>query len=760
MIAKHSFFKINRQDVIAFVVLAVIWIVFFWDAFNPAYSFALFKDNEFFTGPVLSAISGAFADGEWPLRMNTALGGLPIYNFAQFSAFYPFYFSVFPLFSTPLNAAMSMHWITLLHVLLFNVNMYVLLRVMGGSRLAAITGAVLVAFGANSVSYAGWLQIVAPYAWLPLYMAGLIGVLENRNSTRYPIMAVCGIVFLALASPSQPLIHAVLVTCVLMLFRWWNNRTNKVPHETRASFFKIGVIAVFSFLLVAPAVLPVFIEFKEMIRWIGPYPPIVGHERIPFEAFLIDQLSLTELGGVLVKIANKAVGSQFIGPVAISLMLIALARRPRSWVAGAMAMIAVYALASSAGSNLGLAYVNYFLPLVNKIREPSRFLILFQLATGILAALGIDELRRLVVNKQISRNLRRQAVLVVCIVLVTLICAFGLRDQGADVKSALMVSLILVALVAVSIILARLSWRFRGVAVGLLWSAASIIVLALNVTWKPPPIAASDYLNNDMIALDMAITRVAQLDPMHNYRLVFDGSIDKQMASMLASYQNVRTLNAYFNPAPHRQFNELYYHGPRSDNYLQALGVRHLICKDCAGVEYHGFKFRESLHGYNIHEATDALPYVQLSHRLDGRFENLSDFIAKSTSFDLNQGLLFVEPGLNLPLGEKAAESSGCLVRNDIRKRNRVRYLVSCGTPSVLILNEFFADPWRATINGMDVDVLRVNGNQIGVQLIGGDQVVEFIYRPRAFILSIGLATLGVAFVLIWAIWIRRERTG
>lgn len=748
--------RIGWRDAIALTALLAIWIGLLWRSFNPALSFALYMDNEFFIGTVLSAMSDAFSGGEWPLRMTTALGGLPIYNLTQLSPFYPFYFAPLPLFDTPLGAAISMHWITVLHVLLFAVNMFVLLRVIGTTRLAAVTGASLVAFGANSFSYAVWMQIVAPYAWLPLYLAGLIGVLENRASAKYPAMAVVGIVLLVLASPSQPLIHAVLVTCVLALFRWWHNRANVVPHATRASVIKLGAIAVVAFLLAAPAILPALIEFKDMIRWIGAFPAVTGNARIPFEAFLTDQLSLAELGGVLVNISHKAVGSQFVGPLAMSLAVVALSVRSRSWIAIAMAAIALYALASSTGSNLGLAYVNYIIPLVNKIREPSRFLFLFQLAIGILAALGIDELRRIAVNGQLTLIWRRY-VLVGIIALLTLAFAFGLRGHGVELMLALIASVLLIALLVSSIFVARTSWRFRGEVVGLSWSASVLVVLALNVSWTPPSIAASFYLNNDGVALDKAINRVIELDPLHEYRLIFEGSVDKQMASMLASYKNVRTLNSYFNPAPLRQFNELYHHGPRTDNYLQVLGARYLICRDCVGVKYHGFNFLESCHGYDIHEASDALPYVQLAQQLDGRFDGLNDFVTKAANHDLSRGLLFAETGVTLTLEEQEPDAGDCILRNDIRNKNRIRYLVSCESPSVLILNEFYADPWHATINGVSSDVFRVNGNQIGVQLGRGEQVVEFTYRPWTFLVSIALAVIGVILVLIWALRICRK---
>lgn len=748
----------SRRDAIALATIVLIWIFVLWDAFGSTGSFALFMDNEFFIGTVLSEMSGTFRSGEWPLRMTTALGGLPVYNLAQFSAFYPLYLTPLPLYETPIEVVSTMHNIMLFHVLLFAVNMFILLRAIGTMRIAAVTGAAFVAFGANSLAYAKWMNIVAPYAWLPLYLAGLIGLLENRPSARYPTMAVAGIVLLVLASPSQPLIHAVLITCVLLLSRWWCFRSLERSAVAPIPLLKLGTIAIIAFLLAAPALLPALIEFKDMIRWIGPYPPVVGHKRIPFEAFQFDQLSISELWGVLVKIKGHAVGSQYVGPIALSLASVAVMARTRSWVAVAMAALAVYALASSAGSNLGFAYINYVLPLVNKIREPSRHLFLFQFAIGILAALGIDQLRRIASSPQPMLVWRRFAIFIFAIALASLGAALNLRAHGAVVVAAIAASSLLLALAGFTAYLAYTRWRWGSEAIGLCWSVAALGILATNVNWLPPPIAASHYLNNDGVALDMAISRVADLDPQHDYRLVFEGGIDKQMAAMLASYRGVRTLSAYFNPAPLRQFQELYHHGPRMDNYLQVLGARYLLCRDCTGVVYRGFQFRESIHGYDLHEANNALPYVQVAQRIDGQFDGFADFINRASAHDLSKGLLLVETGTAIDLDATRRGPTDCVVSENTRKKNRLRYSVSCESNGILVINEFYSDPWRVAINGVESKPLRVNGNQIGVQIGPGAQVVEFMYRPWIFNLSIGLAAAGIFLILIWGLSILRHK--
>ena len=53
----------------------------------------------------------------------------------------------------------------------------------------------------------------------------------------------------------------------------------------------------------------------------------------------------------------------------------------------AFGVICLYGLLSSFGTNLGLAYVNFHLPLINKIREAGRHLVLFVIGVSFLSGL-------------------------------------------------------------------------------------------------------------------------------------------------------------------------------------------------------------------------------------------------------------------------------------------------------------------------------------------------------------------------------------
>ncbi len=627
-----------RLRAAALTALALVGLAyaFLHVALQPGRSFAVYSDNEALLGPILSLISRMIAAGEWPLRTDTFLGGFPLYNFTQLSAFYPFYFTALPIFGAPGETMHSMHWLVLGHMVLLEITTYVFLRAAGTSRPAAIAGAALIAFSANAFQYAVWINITAPYAWLPLYLAGVVGMLESPGSGRAAITALAGIVLLTLASPAQPLIHAVYVTLVFVVV--YAVRAGRAGRpRVRASVGSIAAIALVAVLLCAPVLLPAVVDFPSMKRWIGPFPPIRGSQRIPFEAFYFDQLSFADLGGVLYRFTGPVVGDPYVGVVTVALAAIGIACGYRAWIVAAMTFIAAYALLSATGRHSGLAYLNYYLPLLSKVREAGRFFVLFQFAMGTLAAFGIDALARTVLDGA-DRARARRALLTLAIVAAVASVVLALQfDRVADPARAKLSLAVLVALVVATILAARYRFRGRTILVQATWCAAALALLAVQVAPQVPEIAGSQYVTMRMADLDAAIARVAARDPSREYRLLFDGSIEKQTAAMLASYRGVRTLNAYINPAPSRQFDELYYHAAQPGNYFRVLGARYLICRACGPEAVRDYRRVESVAGYEIYEADEALPRWYVVTRKDGEFSDLADFKGRAAGVALAQ---------------------------------------------------------------------------------------------------------------------------
>src|SRR5438045_6021461 len=78
------------------------------------------------------------------------------------------------------------------------------------------------------------------------------------------------------------------------------------------------------------------------------------------------------------------------------------------------AIIGSYCLLSGLGTNLGLAYVNFHLPFINRIRQAGRHLVLFVIGVSFLSGFGYSLLAQNLEQYRERRNARLilQAILV------------------------------------------------------------------------------------------------------------------------------------------------------------------------------------------------------------------------------------------------------------------------------------------------------------------------------------------------------------
>jgi hypothetical protein len=91
---------------------------------------------------------------------------------------------------------------------------------------------------------------------------------------------------------------------------------------------------------------------------------------------------------------------------------------------------------------------------------------------------------------------------------------------------------------------------------------------------------------------------------------------------------------------------------------------------------------------------------------------------------------------------------------------NRATVRAHVAAPAVLVISDAYSDDWRATVDGQPATLYRANYAFRGVWLPAGEHLVEFSYRPRAFLIggAVSSATLiGLGGYGIWR-WRRRSR--
>ena len=165
--------------------------------------FGPFLDNVHIYGPIFAEVSRLSLSGAVPYYLPDIGTGFPVFESPHFSILYPFYFFGLINYGGPLNSLYTLTYLTLFHIFIFYVNLYVLLRCGTVPPWAAYIGASVGMLARNTELYASWITITASYAWLPLVLAG--GVLLFRFPGKAHGIVVFSVAagLLALASASQ-----------------------------------------------------------------------------------------------------------------------------------------------------------------------------------------------------------------------------------------------------------------------------------------------------------------------------------------------------------------------------------------------------------------------------------------------------------------------------------------------------------------------------------------------------------------------------
>ena len=731
-----------------YILMVLLFILFSWRLFSSDAALNMFRDNELQIGPIFSFFSNSIRGLEAPLWMHTVLGGVPVYNFPQASAYYPFYFLVLDIYSTPLKSMAALHGVTLLHITILQINAYILLRTLRISKMGSILGTTFIVFSLTTFEIIKWPQVMASFSWIPLYLAGLIRLIENPRKPSAALLSIGAFSMMTYAMVGQSLIFAGLLTCFLFagsLFANGGASPTLVFQRFTSLAFTLGV----ALLISAVVLFPVVYHLGNMVRWVASDHSIKGDATIPFKYFITDQLFPAEISSFIFPGGHRHdISHPYVGVLPILFAFAAFALKERHWAIVPFAVIALYCLLSAFGDNFGLAQLNYHIPIINKIREPSYFLLPFNLALGVLAAFGFDSFcrRSIVIHKTGPRLqwLRYVAFVVAGILLV--VCLFFCKSH----LPALTVLLSFWIFLGATYLLPASNSRYAKISCLALF-LCSLAIQLITVVWQTPSILYSDYLRLNRVRLELALSKIGEMDPDRQFRVVFDGGVDSQAAAMIASYQGIRSLNSYINPLPFTQFNELYHHGLRGDKYSKGLGAKFLLCETCNDVQTHGYALVANVAGYSIYVADEALPHFYVTSNLVGQTSDLNEYIGILSANELAKLPLILSPEDVLD-SFRAPSQSNCFVRREHHSLNKLVFVSYCREPAYFVLNEFFSDSWKVSVNGIPNRPLKVNGNQIGARLDSGSSIIRFTYEPWSVSFSHYLFAVGCIglLILIW----------
>lgn len=713
------------------LLFAIFW-TFLGRFLSGEHSVATWVDNTLFILPLFSYMSKSFATGEFPYWINSILGGMPLYNTPQFSVLYPFYFFTWNLYGSPLETLLHVHYVVLFHVGVLWINTYVMLRIFHLGIISSVLGATLFGFCANTYQYLFWVNIAAPYSWLPLALGSIYLILENNHPKVGLVLGWVSIYLLVSASPAQALIHLVYCAGFLFLAHWMIYRKDRV--KRRAPLRNLILLAAGSILLSAATLIPaVLFAGSDMIRWVKS-GPVIGNQTIPFDSFLTGQTKASELAKVIFPLKiQQVMGDSYLGVLPIFLALFGLFKSKHNWIVTPFFVLGLYMALSSAGDNLGFAYINYLIPFWNKIREPGRHLYLFALATCTLAAFGFEHLTEWI-KGSCKFKLRKHAMMFGLFLLLLLVSYWVRQKYEVLIDD----SILLGSFVAFLALLAGFRFVPRsGELVGKGLLAAVIIYPQLYIPIHIPNIKEGDYFKQANLRSHRVLKEISKLEDIRDYRLVIeDDQLSPHRWSMNAIYYGLRTFQAFMNPLPFRQWEQVFF-APQTPHYSQLLGAKYYLCcgaEPCASADY---TLERQIEDCRLYSTSQARPHYFLSTQIGGSYDDAREFPALVQQNDDYMSKISVELKDARKIAEWLGTTSGSLTWEKFQDNSSLNTLslgLRTDRRSLLVLNEYFREEWKATVNGHSHKPFRVNLNQIAVLLPEGKNQVRFEYQPRLFL--------------------------
>lgn len=193
---------------------------------------------------------------------------------------------------------------------------------------------------------------------------------------------------------------------------------------------------------------------------------------------------------------------------------------------------------------------------------------------------------------------------------------------------------------------------------------------------------------------------------------------------------------------------------------LNLLGVKYLLHKNgdtsADFITFPDGVYRFIYHDgyYQIYENKETLPRVFLAfgYVVEKNAQKIVDKIFDS-SFDLKKTLILEEkisPEMEL------AEDNNNTVKIEKYQSNKVSFLTSSKTNTLLFLSDTYSKEWGARIDGQESKLYRANLAFRAVPVPAGGHRVEFYYKGVAFSKGLQISILSLAVLIILYLWLHR----
>ncbi|MCQ5128028.1 YfhO family protein [Butyricicoccus faecihominis] len=756
--------------------------------------------------PFAFAAQSLRGSGELPLWNPYYWGGIS--GFHNLTApFYPIIYLLLPFFPAEYGGVSFAirEAAIILHVWLLQIGLYALCRGCGCRRISAIAGACACGIGGGILSLTAWSSLLFALSYASPLLASAVYLAKDRVPVFSWRSILTGVIlaFMLLSGLAQGPVLVVLLWAVLYFtYLWVNRRQRATMVRITLKFLLAGCVGVG---LAALSLFPTLVQTGINSRFVNDIGILRPGEPLPFWAFIKDLAQSGELRNVNVsyfgtlavglcgvffsilgffaKYAEPAPptaqGAERNDPTLSGLPPCPLTRvecyEKRVGLIFGKVTVAIALLGSFA---VGFHDIFYYIPFVNQIREPFLFGFTLFIGIGVLGGLGLDALLDAANKPKMPlKETFYNVPLLVAVEGVVLISV--LLPNRIEKYNAVGVLLIL-------LMLATLKWlsAYRRTA-----AVTVTVALVLTLTAQNALAFRAGFSSETFLTSEEATERMQRILAQDNRLFEAVGNSNAKAPVRIttwgatqvlptdsSAYLSFSNIVDYWNPIymkttdVHSSLqmdkrialqNIEYWFLPadESSEYVENLGCKYLTTVD--GI-YPDFDSDETL-SVKIYETPSLGPAWLVYDFLEypdgfGPQETLT--LLSDPAFDVAATALIdestgkqIEADTGSALEEIRAPENPSYVEVLEYKHNTICYRTQSDQTGLVVITESDAPGWKATVDGVETDILTVDFDRKGVLVGPGEHEIELIYRPDSFVAGLAVTGLTVAILVGYAGW-------
>ncbi len=702
------------------------------------------------------------AQGITPFWNPYMFNGMPFLADFQAQYFYPAHW-IFPYFideATGLLQTKIIEYVIILHFVIAQLSMVYLMRGLGASQWGALIAGISYAFSGALAVRTNHPMIIYHLALFPLIIHH---VLQGLQQARILNVLYAGLILgiAILAGHAQTSTYMLLFIAVTGFIGFVQGILNKQLQGITAIRYA-GFLA-----------LPVIIAASLAAIQYLPGQELAGYSErndITYEKTTDGSMQLSQFfhafnpslhGKIVGNPGPKDADGQFtmmnasnepvqthwywdtsfyFGILALILGLLSLLVLPKTPLILTCQYLWIFAFLYGIGNNGFLHELLSHIPIFGQFRNPGRMMLYASFGFPLLAGLTFDQLPRIISDEKMKK--RMFVIMAIPFIILALI-VFGIIQSFASVNDPLSAFagkqagyIIVIAIIGSLIIVLRGKETLNPLISGI--ALCGLIFLDLNLQFKDfhgskenpqtAYIIADDLRNQLSSKFPQDIFRVSM---RNQYGMAFQRNGGMNAGIMLYEGYNPILLSRRVPPLK------------SEEDRFDILNIRYAIALDSTSGSLY-FKKRESAYGHA------RMVYAAKVISDDSAMKNA---IMNADSELKNIAYMEKPPAISLSAANP--DSVNHNIKTIEYGPNQQQYKVETSLNGILCLSDIWYPAWKATIDGKDIDIHRINWSLRGIEVPKGNHTIVMTYDSKAYATGstitysgLGLTILGIAFGL------------